>query len=107
MLKLQLTRQKMIGSNDDDDDDEQEEEGESPDNNSVFELTAPSPPQLPRQYAFQLVLGTYDWKQMERKHPGCLSLELRREFNRLQNTLVPITEKKLGTQENEESLQFY
>ena len=97
----------MLRSNDDDD-DEQEEEGESEtDDQSVFDLTAPSPPQLPRQYSVDLMLETYDWKEMECTHPGCLSLELRREFNRLENTLVPITENQLGTQEYEESLRSY
>ena len=96
------TAKKMLRSNDDD--DEQEEEGESDtDDQSVFDLTAPSPPQLPRQYSVDLMLETYDWKEMECTHPGCLSLELRREFNRLENTLVPITENQLGTQEYEES----
>ena len=42
---------------------------------------------------------------MECTYPGCLSLELRRKFNRLENTLVPITENQLGTQEYEESLR--
>ena len=98
----------MLRSNDDDDNDEQEEEGESEtDDQSVFDLTAPSPPQLPRQYSVDLMLETYDWKEMECTHPGCLSLELRREFNRLENTLVPITENQLGTQEYEESLRSY
>ena len=97
----------MLRSNDDDD-DEQEEEGESEtDDQSVFDVTAPSPPQLPRQYSVDLMLETYDWKEMECTHPGCLSLELRREFNRLENTLVPITENQLGTQEYEESLRSY
>ena len=107
MLKLQLIRQKMLRSNDDD--DEQEEEGEcETDDQSVFDLTAPSPPQLPRQYSVDLMLlETYDWKEMECTHPGCLSLELRKEFNRLENTVVPITENQLGTQEYEESLQSY
>ena len=75
------TAKKMLGSNDDDDDDdEQEEEGESDtDDQSVFDLTAPSPPQLPRQYSVDLMLETYDWKEMECRHPGCLNLELRRE----------------------------
>ena len=100
------TAKKMLRSNDDD--DEQEEEGESDtDDQSVFDLTAPSPPQLPRQYSVDLMLETYDWKEMECTHPGCLSLELRREFNRLENTLVPITENQLGTQEYEESLRSY
>ena len=91
-----------------DDDDEQEEEGErDTDDQSFFDLTAPSPPQLPRQYSVDLMLETYDWKEMECKHPGCLSLELRREFNRLENTLVPITENQLGTQKYEESLRSY
>ena len=54
-----------------------------------------------------MMLETYDWKEMECTHPGCLSLELRREFNRLENTLVPITENQLGTQEYEESLRSY
>ena len=96
----------MLRSNDDDDDDEQ---GESDtDDQSVFDLTAPIPPQLPRQYSVDLMLlETYDWKEMECTHPGCLSLELRREFNRLENTLVPITENQLGTQEYEESLRSY
>ena len=90
----------MLRSNDDDD-DEQEEEGESDtDDQSVFDLTAPSPPQLPRQYSVDLMLETYDWKEMECTHPGCLSLEMRREFNRLENKLVPITENQLGTQES-------
>ena len=40
-------------------------------------------------------------------HTSWLSLELRREFNRLENTLVPITENQLGTQEHEESLRSY
>ena len=94
----------MLRSND----DEQEEEGESDtDDQGVFDLTAPSPPQLPRQYSVDLMLETYDWKEMECTHPGCLSLELRREFNRLENTLVPITENQLGTQEYEESLRSY
>ena len=94
----------MLRSNDDDDD----EQGESDtDDQSVFDLTAPSPPQLPRQYSVDLMLETYDWKEMECTHPGCLSLELRREFNRLENTLVPITENQLGTQEYEESLRSY
>ena len=94
----------MLRSND----DEQEEEGESDtDDQSVFDLTAPSPPQLPRQYSVDLMLETYDWKEMECTHPGCLSLELRREFNRLENTLVPITENQLGTQKYEESLKSY
>ena len=102
------TAKKMLRSNDDDDNDEQEEEGESEtDDQSVFDLTAPSPPQLPRQYSVDLMLETYDWKEMECTHPGCLSLELRREFNRLENTLVPITENQLGTQEYEESLRSY
>ena len=44
------TAKKMLRSNDDD--DEQEEKGESDtDEQSVFDLTAPSPPQLPRQYS--------------------------------------------------------
>ena len=44
----------MLRSNDDD--DEQEEEGESDtDDQSVFDLTAPSPPQLPRQYSVDLI----------------------------------------------------
>ena len=73
----------------------------------MFDLTAPSPPQLPRQYSVDLMLETYDWKEMECTHPGCLSLELRREFNRLENTLVPITENQLGTQEYEDSLRSY
>ena len=95
----------MLRSNDD---DEQEEEGASDtDDQSVFDLTAPSPPQLPRQYSNDLMLETYDWKEMECTHPGCLSLELRREFNRLENTLVPITENQLRTQEYEESLRSY
>ena len=82
----------MLRSNNDDD-DEQEEEGESnTDDHRVFDLTAPSPPQLLRQYSVDLMLETYDWKEMECTHPGSLSLELRREFNRLENTLVPITE---------------
>ena len=94
----------MLRSND----DEQEEEGESDtDDQSVFDLTAPSPPQLPRQYSVDLMLETYDWKEMECTHPGCLSRELRREFNRLENTLVPITENQLGTQKYEESLKSY
>ena len=94
------TAKKMLRSNDD-------EQGESDtDDQSVFDLTAPSPPQLPRQYS-DLMLETYDWKEMECTHPGCLSLELRREFNRLENTLVPITENQLGTQEYEESLRSY
>ena len=100
----------MLRSNDDDDDDDNEhkEEGESDtDDQSVFDLTAPNPPQLPRQYSVDLMLETYDWKEMECTHPGCLSLELRREFNRLENTLVPITENRLGTQEYEESLRSY
>ena len=98
----------MLRSNDDDDDDEREEEGESEtDDQSVFDLTAPSPPQLPRQYSVDLMLETYNWKEMECTHPGCLNLELRREFNRLGNTLVPITESQLGTQEYEESLRSY
>ena len=67
-------------------------------------MTAPSPPQLPRQYSFDLMLETSDRKEMECTHPGCLSLELRREFNRLGITLVPITENQLGTQVYEESL---
>ena len=98
------TAKKMLRSNDDDD-----EQGESDtDDQSVFDLTAPSPPQLPRQYSVDLMLlETYDWKEMECTHPGCLSLELRREFNRLENTLVPITENQLGTQEYEEFLQSY
>ena len=89
------TAKKMLRSNDDD--DEQEEEGESEtDDQSVFDLTAPSPPQLPRQYSVDLMLlETYDWKEMECTHPGCLSLELR------------ITENQLGTQEYEESLRSY
>ena len=53
------------------------------------------------------MLETYDWKEMECTHPGCLSLELRREFNRLENTLVPITENQLGTQKYEKSLRSY
>ena len=40
-------------------------------------------------------------------HIQVLSLELRREFNCLENTLVPITENQLGTQEYEESLRSY
>ena len=102
------TAKKMLRSNDDDD-DEQEEEGESDtDDQSVFDLTAPSPPQLPRQYSVDLMLlETYDWKEMECTHPGCLSLELRREFNRLENTLVRITDNQLETQEYEESLRSY
>ena len=98
------TPKKMLRSNDDDD-----EQGESDtDDQSVFDLTAPSPPQLPRQYSVDLMLlETYDWKEMECTHPGCLSLELRREFNRLENTLVPITENQLRTQEYEESLRSY
>ena len=98
------TAKKMLRSNADDD-----EQGESDtDDQSVFDLTAPSPPQLPRQYSVHLMLlATYDWKEMECTHPGCLSLELRREFNRLENTLVPITENQLGTQEYEESLRSY
>ena len=40
-------------------------------------------------------------------HTSRLSLELRREFNRLENTLVPITENQLGTQKYEESLKSY
>ena len=45
---------------------------------------------------------------MECTYPaGFLSLELRREFNRLENTLVPITENPLGTQECDESLRSY
>ena len=100
------TAKKMLRSKNDDDDDEQ---GESDtDDQSVFDLTAPSPPQLPRQYSVDLMLlETYDWKEMECTHPGCLSLELRREFNRLENTLVPITENQLGTQEYEESSRSY
>ena len=95
------TPKKMLRSNDD-------EQGESDtDDQSVFDLTAPSPPQLPRQYSVDLMLETYDWKEMESTHPGCLSLELRRELNRLENTLVPITENQLGTQEYEESLRSY
>ena len=63
----------MLRSNNDDD-DEQEEEGESnTDDHRVFDLTAPSPPQLPRQYSVDLMLETYDWKEMECTHPGCLS----------------------------------
>ena len=51
-----------------DDDDEQEEEGESDtDDQSVFDLTAPSPPQLPRQYSVDLMLETYDWKETSRQ----------------------------------------
>ena len=98
------TAKKMLRSNDDDD-----EQGESDtDDQSVFDLTAPSPPQLPRQYSVDLMLlETYDWKETECTHPGCLSLELRREFNRLENTLVPITENQLGTQEYEEFLRSY
>ena len=77
------TAKKMLRSND----DEQEKEGEcDTDDQSVFELTAPSPPQLPRQYSVDLMLETYDWKEMECTHPGCLSLELSREFNRLFKT---------------------
>ena len=97
----------MLRSNDDDNDDDEQGESDT-DNQSVFDLTAPSPPQLPRQYSVDLMLlETYDWKEMECTHPGCLSLELRREFNRLENTLVPITENQLGTQEYEESLRSY
>ena len=103
------TAKQMLRSNNDD--DEQEEEGggggESTDEQSVFDLTAPSPPQLPRQYSFDLMLETLDWKEIECTQPGCLSLELRRAFNRLENTLVPITENQLGTQEYEESLRSY
>ena len=44
---------------------------------------------------------------MECTHPGCLSLEMRKELNRLENTLVPITENYLGTQEYEESLRSF
>ena len=100
------TAKKMLRSNDDDNDDDEQGESDT-DNQSVFDLTAPSPPQLPRQYSVDLMLETYDWKEMESTHPGCLSLELRREFNRLENTLVPITENQLGTQEYEESLRSY
>ena len=97
----------MLRSNDDDNDDDEQGESDT-DNQSVFDLTAPSPPQLPRQCSVDLMLlETYDWKEMECTHPGCLSLELRREFNRLENTLVPITENQLGTQEYEESLRSY
>ena len=97
----------MLRSNDDDNDDDEQGESDT-DNQSVFDLTAPSPPQLPRQYSVDLMLlERYDWKEMECTHPGCLSLELRREFNRLENTLVPITENQLGTQEYEESLRSY
>ena len=53
------------------------------------------------------MLETYDWKEVECTHPCCLSLELIRQFNRLENTLVPITENQLGTQEYEESLRSY
>ena len=53
------------------------------------------------------MLETYDWREMGCTHSGCLSLELRREFIRLENTLVPITENQLGTQEYEESLRSY
>ena len=54
----------MLRSNDDDD-DEQEGEGESDtDNQCVFDLTAPSPPQLPRQYSVDLMLETYYWKEI-------------------------------------------
>ena len=84
----------MLRSNDDDNDDDEQGESDT-DNQSVFDLTAPSPAQLPRQYSVDLMLETYDWKEMESTHPGCLSLELRREFNRLENTLVPITENQL------------
>ena len=94
------TLKKMLRSNDDDDEQEEERESDT-DNPNVFDLTAPNPPQLPRQYFVDLMLRTYDWKEMECTHPGCLSLELRREFNRLENTLVPITENQLGTQEYE------
>ena len=100
------TAKKMLRSNDDDDADKQEK-GESTDDQSVFDLTAPSPPQQPRQYSLDLMLETYDWKEMECTHPGCLTLELRREFNRLENTLVPITENHLGTQEYEETLRSF
>ena len=49
------TARKMRRSNDDD--DEQEEEGESEtDDQSVFDLTAPSPPQLLRQYSVDLII---------------------------------------------------
>ena len=92
----------MLRSNDDDDD---EQGGSDTDDQSVFDLTAPSLPQLPRQNSVDLMLETYDWKEMECTHTGCLSLELRREFNRLENTLVPITENQLGTQEYEKSLR--
>ena len=44
---------------------------------------------------------------MECTHPSCLSLEMRREFNRLGNTLVPFTENQLGTQKYKESLRSY
>ena len=64
---------------DGDDDDDDDEQGESDtDDQSVFDLTAPSPLQLPRQYSVDLMLETYDWKEMECTHPGCLSLKLRR-----------------------------
>ena len=78
----------MLRSNE----DEQEEEGES---------------DTEDQSVVDLMLETYDCKEMECTHPGCLSLELRKEFNRLDNTLVPITENQLGTQKYEESLQSY
>ena len=94
----------MLRSNDDDDD---EQGGSDTDDQSVFDLTAPSLPQLPRQNSVDLMSETYDWKEMECTHTGCLSLELRREFNRLENTLVPITENQLGTQEYEKSLRSY
>ena len=98
MLKLQLIQQKRLRSNDNED-FEQKGEKNTDDDKSFFDLTAPSPPKLPRQNSFDLILETYDWKET----PGCLSLELR-EFNRLENTLVLNTENQLGTQEYEESL---
>ena len=84
------------------------EETTSRDDDSVFDLTAPSPSRLPRQYSFDdMMLDKMDWKESVCKHPRFLKPELRKEFNRLENTLIPITENQLGMQEYEESLRSY
>ena len=74
---------------------------------SVFDLEAPSPPQLPRQYSFDMMLERMEWQAKECKHPKELSRDLRFEFKRLENSLVPLTENQLGTLEYEESLRAY
>ena len=88
-------------------DNESDEEEESDYDQSVFDLEAPSPPQLPRQYSFDMMLERMEWQAKECKHPKELSRELRYEFKRLENSLVPLTENQLGTLEYEESLRAY